>query len=70
MADDYTITAQRQTTEVSGAGQILDVWEVTASVPSAMATITARVPLTDATPQAVDAALRPLVDRAKAIAGL
>ena len=70
MADDYQIIAQRQTTEVVGAGQIQDVWEVTVSVPEAAATLIIRVPLSDASPAAVDAAIRPRVDAAKAIAAL
>lgn len=70
MAADYTIIGQRQSFETVGPGRILDVWEVRAAVPEAHTEVMVRVPLADSSPQAVDAALRPLVDRAKAIAGL
>lgn len=70
MADDYQVIAQRQTAEVRADGSLLDVWEVVVIVPEANATLTVRVPLAAASPQQVDAAVRPRVDAAKAIAGL
>jgi len=70
MADDFQIIAQRQTSEITAGGQMLDVWEVVVIVPDAQATLTVRVPLAASSPGEVDIAVRARVDQVKAIYGL